>query len=115
MLTKTLLEIIGTGGAAVIGAVLSWVLAYAPYVGPWFATLSYEAKRLFLMAVCLAIGVGAVGILYTQGYPVDVDLVFMAVLQATVAYTASQGVHLVIREKAADKAGCTPGCCAGRC
>lgn len=111
MLTKTLLELLGTGGAALIGAVLSWVLAYAPYVGPWFKTLSYEAKRLFLMVTCLVIGAGSVGLLYILGYPVDVDLIFMAVFQATVAYTTSQGVHLVIREKTTDKSACCPGGC----
>ena len=28
------------GGPAIIGAILSWLLAYTPYVGPWFATLT---------------------------------------------------------------------------
>jgi len=91
------------GGPAIIGAALSWLLEYAPYVGPWFARLSFKRKRAFLFMVSLGIAIlAALGLAYGYQHVLDGDLLFKALSAGFAAFTASQAGHTIVRK---DKEG----------
>ena len=82
-----------------IGAALSALLAYTPYVGDWFAGLSYNAKRLVMMAACFAVPLAATGALLLLGEAVNTpETWFRALAAGALGYAASQVAHLKMRQ-----------------
>lgn len=78
---------------AILGGLAAGFIEYVPYVGKWFVSLEFEAKRLAMLGICAAIGVLCVAVLYILGYAVDADLIFQMVQAVGIAYISNQVVH----------------------
>lgn len=98
MTLETFLRVLLTNAGT--GAAVALLFQYAPYLSAWFSSRGYEAKRLTLLGVCLAIPLGATGAQAALGYTaLSWDAAFQAAYAGAMAYAASQATHLGIRRQ----------------
>lgn len=83
-----------------VAVVLSAIMEYVPFVRDWADSLSYNAKRLMVMVVCLTVPLLAAWLLVYLGQALNTaETWFRAAAAGWLGYVASQTAHLVVRRE----------------